>query len=116
MTFSLRPKRVFRAFDRCFGEDTGGFLEGSGGEKESVASCLGGTKKQVFADGCRCLRHRDAGSSHGMQAIRQSRRGSRNAGSVDLDLTQHLMNDDLDVFIVDLYALAAVNLLDFLTI
>ena len=47
--FLEAEERIFLAFDRCFGEDTGGFLEGSGGE-EGVGrkSCLGGTKEQVF--------------------------------------------------------------------
>ena len=50
--FLEAEERIFLAFDRCFGEDTGGFLEGSGGE-EGVGrkSCLGGTEEQVFADG-----------------------------------------------------------------
>ena len=40
--FLEAEERIFLAFDRCFGEDTGGFLEGSGGE-EGVGrkSCLG---------------------------------------------------------------------------
>ena len=45
--FLEAEERIFLAFDRCFGEDTGGFLEGSGRE-EGVRrkSCLGGTENK----------------------------------------------------------------------
>ena len=115
--FLEAEERIFLAFDRCFGEDTGGFLEGSGRE-EGVGrkSCLGGAKEQVFADGSffafvvKTLVHRT--ECDDVDSLAREPAGAARFG--DLDLTQHLMNDDLDVFIVDLYALAAVNLLDFL--
>lgn len=115
--FLEAEERIFLAFDRCFGEDAGGFLEGSGGE-EGVGrkSCLGGTEEQVFTDGSvfafvvKTLVHRT--ECNDIDSLAWEPAGAARFG--DLDLTQHLMNDDLDVFIVDLYALAAVNLLDFL--
>ena len=53
-------------------------------------------------------------SSKSRRSISSVGRRSRVARLVDANLAEHLADDDLDVFVVDGHALAAVDLLDFL--
>ena len=114
--FLEAQERIFLAFDSGFGKYSGGFLEGCGGE-EGVGGqgCLGGAEEQVFTDGFLSAFVFEAfiGAAVCDDIYGFAGEPAGVSGIYDLDLAEHLVNDDFNVFIIDFYALASIYFLYF---
>src|SRR5690554_2080305 len=102
--------------NRTLGKNPGGFLERSSRDKRLCCQrCLGDTQQQAiepcrFFVCCQCLfvLFHNLGNFY---LVTGQQRGITRVG--DFNLTQHLTNNNFDVFIVDDNTLQTVNVLDF---
>jgi len=116
-------QRVNLTLDRSLGQDTGGLLEGSGRQEGlGCQRCLGDTHEGRAA-GCQLeigLASVDACLYLIVVILELEQVDDRTRQYLcvtcvlNLNLAHHLTNDNLNVLIVDVYALLTVNLLDFL--
>ena len=120
MTFSFRPRRSsFEAADRSLGEHAGGLLERSRRDERLGRQRRLGDAQQhrlqlapASLPAC-SARSFSSMSARAIELLAAQERVSPE--SSDLGLAQHLANDHLDVLVVDLHALQAVDVLDLAT-